>query len=60
MMDVSKIDEKEMRCIEKEIYIHNLVQHQNCVRLYQSLKTSSKMYMIMDYCNGLDLGELLK
>ena len=49
-----------MRCIEKEVKIHNMVHHPNCVHLYQSIKTKSNLYMMMDYCNGMDLAVLLK
>ena len=59
-MEVANIDKQEMACIEKEVKIHNMVKHENCVHLYQSIKTSSNLYMIMDYCNGMDLGVLLK
>lgn len=54
-MEVANIQEKELLCIEKEVKIHNLVKSENCVRLYQSIKTSSNLYMMMDYCNGFDL-----
>jgi len=30
------------------------------VRLHHSIKTSSKIYMMQDYCNGYDLGVLLR
>ena len=49
-----------MDCIQKEVSIHNMVQSDHCVKLHSSIKTSSKIYMIQDYCNGYDLGVLLK
>ena len=49
-----------MNCIEKEVDIHNKVKTPHCVQLYQSIKTNSNLYMMMDYCNGADLGQILK
>lgn len=60
IMEVQNIKPMEMKCIEKEVEIHNLVKSKHCVQLYQSIKTSSNLYMMMDYCNGFDLGQLLK
>lgn len=48
-----------MECIEKEVRLHNLIQSTYSVRLYQTIKTSSNIYMIMEYCNGSDLAVLL-
>jgi len=48
-----------MECIEKEVRLHNLIQSNSSVRLFQTIKTSSNIYMIMEYCNGSDLAVLL-
>ena len=60
IMEVQNIKFSELKCIEREVEIHNLVKSQHCVQLYQSIKTSSNLYMMMDYCNGFDLGQLIK
>ena len=60
IMEVQNISKKEMACIEKEVEIHNRVKSEYCVQLYQSIKTNSNRYMMMDYCNGMDLGQLIK
>ena len=60
IMEVQNISAKEMKCIEKEVEIHNKVKSDYCVQLYQSIKTSSNLYMMMDYCNGMDLAQLIK
>lgn len=49
-----------MDCISKEVRIHNMIKSDYCVRLHQTIKTSSNIYMIQDYCNGFDLSVLLK
>ena len=59
-MEFLNIKPSEMKCIEKEVEIHTLVKSDHCIRLYQSIKTASNLYMMMDYCNGFDLGQLLK
>lgn len=40
--------------------IHALVDSQFAIRLYQTIKTGSNIYMLMDYCNGFDLSVLLR
>ena len=37
-----------------------MVNSEHSIKLYQTIKTSSNIYMIMDYCNGFDLSVLLK
>ena len=37
-----------------------MIKSDNCVKLHNSIKTQSNIYMILDYCNGFDLGKLLK
>lgn len=49
-----------MACIEKEVDVHNRVKSTHCVQLYNSIKTSSNLYMFIDYCNGSDVGQLIK
>lgn len=59
-METKNIIESEMACLKKEVEIHNMVKSEHCVRLYSSIKTGSNLYMLMDYCNGMDLGVLLR
>ena len=55
IMEVANVSQSELACIEKEVMIHSRVKAKNCVHLYNSFKTQSNMYMMMDYCNGFDL-----
>ena len=59
-MEIVNISAKEMSCIEKEVEIHSRVKTPHCIQLYQSIKTTNHLYMILDFCNGSDLGQLLK
>lgn len=60
IIEIVDIAQDEMDCIEKEVRLHNLVQSDFSVRLYQTIKTSSNIYMMMEYCNGSDLAVLLQ
>jgi serine/threonine protein kinase len=60
IMEVAGISQEDMDCISKEVRIQNMVKSEQCVRLHQTIKTSSNIYMIQDYCNGFDLSVLLK
>lgn len=59
IIEIVQISQEDMDCIEKEVRLHNLVQSLYSVRLYQTIKTSSNIYMMMEYCNGSDLAVLL-
>lgn len=49
-----------MDCIQKEVRIHALIDSPYAIKLYQTIKTTSNIYMLMDYCNGFDLSMLLR
>jgi len=49
-----------MDCIQKEVRLHSMIKNDYSVRLFQTIKTSSNIYMIQELCNGFDLGVLLK
>jgi len=36
------------------------LNHENVVHLYQAIKTKRNFYLVMEFCNGGDLGKLLK
>ena len=60
IMEVNNIKPEAMQSIEKEVKIQNLVKSDYSVRLHKSIKSSNNLYMIMDYCNGMDLNFLLR
>ena len=59
-MEIANIGKKELDNIHKEVQIQTMIKSDNCVKLHNSIKTQSNIYMIQDYCNGFDLGKLLK
>ena len=60
IMEIANVPQEELDCIQKEVHIHNMIDSKHCVKLYQSIKTQSNIYMMQDYCNGFDLQILLK
>lgn len=46
IIETAKISQEDLDCITKEINIHSKVKSECCVRLYQTIKTTSNMYMI--------------
>ena len=60
IMEISDVSPDDLECIHKEVRIHGMVRSLYSVRLHQTIKTGSNIYMMQDYCNGYDLGVLLK
>lgn len=46
VIDTEAFSEPEMQAVFKEVKIHSLVQSNYCVKHFQTIKTSSKIYMI--------------
>jgi len=49
-----------MDLVFKEVKIHSLVRSKYSIRHYQTIKTSTKIYMMQEYANCCDLEHLLK
>ena len=60
MIEIVNISHEDMECIEKEVRLHNMVQNEYSVRLFNTIKTNSNIYMMQEFCNGFDLAVLLK
>lgn len=60
VIDLIKTSEEDISYVKKEIKIHRMVKSDYCVCLHKSIETIHNMYMIQDYCNGLDLAVLLR
>ena len=60
IIDITNISQTDMQGIEKEVSLHDRIDSDQCVRLFQTIKTQSNIYMMMEYCNGSDLACLLK
>ena len=60
IIDISDISEDDLACIHKEVKIHGMIRSPYSVRLHQTIKTGSNIYMMQEYANGFDLAYLLK
>jgi serine/threonine protein kinase len=55
MVDITAISNSDLVSLQKEVNLQTKIQSAHCVKLHASIKTSSNLYMIQDYCNGGDL-----
>lgn len=46
IIEIVDISQEDMDCIEKEVRLHNMVQSEYSVRLFNTIKTNSNIYMM--------------
>ena len=58
---ISKRDIKPIMLnrIKKEIEILSDIQHENIIKLYEHIETDEHFYLILEYCSGGDLYDLM-
>ncbi len=56
----SRLSEKLLGSLRKEVNILRSLDCENIVKLYDVIKTPRHYYLVMEFCNGGDLGKLLK
>ena len=61
-LDYGKMSEKEKQQIVAEVNILRDLQHPNIVRFYDRCidKRNLKIFIIMEHCEGGDLGQIIK
>ena len=61
-LDYGQMSEKEKQQLVSEVNILRELKNQNIVRYHDRIidKKNSKIYIIMEYCEGGDLGQLIK
>ena len=61
-LDYSLMSEKEKQNIVSEVNILKELHHPNIVQYYDRIidKQNQKIYIIMEYCEGGDIGKLIK
>ena len=59
VFDIGKFTDVEMQQVFKEVKIHSMVRSEYAIRHFQTIKTSTKIYMIQEYANCFDLENLL-
>uniref|UniRef100_A0A183BPA4 non-specific serine/threonine protein kinase n=1 Tax=Globodera pallida TaxID=36090 RepID=A0A183BPA4_GLOPA len=55
VMEKSKLDQKALRLLTREIDNMELMHHPNIIRLFEVVTTLSKMYLVMEYAGGGEL-----
>ena len=55
ILDRQKIKESDKKRIEREIKILKIMHHNNIVRLYDVINTSTTIYLVMEYIDGKEL-----
>ena len=60
VIDSENFQEAEMQQVFKEVKIHSMIQSDYCIKHFQTIKTSTKIYMIQEYANSFDLAVLLE
>lgn len=57
---IKEIDKKHLNAsMMKEISILRQINHPNIVRLFESIETEDRIYLVLEYCGGGDLGAYL-
>ena len=61
-LNYSELSDKEKQQIVSEVNILRELKHPNIVKYYDRIidKKNQKIYIIMEYCEGGDLNELIK
>ena len=61
-LDYGKMEEKDKHHIVSEVNILRELHHPNIVKYYDRIidKKNTKIYIIMEYCSGGDIGQLIK
>lgn len=61
-LDYGRLDEKEKHHIVSEVNILRELRHPNIVKYYDRVidKKNTRIYIIMEYCEGGDIGQLIK
>ncbi len=54
------MNENQWKLLNDEIKILNSLDSKNIIKLYNKFKTQKHFYMILEYCNGGNLEDLLK
>ena len=59
-IDLTNLEEKEIKNIENEANILTKIEHENIVKYYKSFKYKDSYFIIMEYCNYSDLAKFIK
>ena len=57
---MQKFEDAELKQVLTEVKINSLLKSDYCIRHYQTYKTTTKVYMILEYANSFDLETLIE
>lgn len=58
---IKEIDKKHLNDnLKKEISILGNVSHPNIIRLYEAIETEGRIFLVLEYCDGGDLGAYIQ
>lgn len=55
-----KAGSSALKLLEREVAILKRVTHKNIIQLYEVFETSKRMYLVMEFCEGGELADILK
>ena len=58
--NTEKFNKEDLDLVVKEVKINGMLKSDNCIRHYQTIRTTNRIYMIQEYANCFDLECLLE
>lgn len=59
-INLSRLNARLRQSLESEVSILKRISHRNVVQLYEVLEAHGRLFIVMEYCAGGDLAQLLK
>lgn len=59
-INVARLSSKLKQSLESEVSILKRISHANVVQLYEVLEQHGRLYLVMEFCAGGDLAQLLR
>ena len=57
--EIIQYNYEEILLINNEIFIMKLINHKNCIKLYEIIESPSYIFLICEYSSGIKLSELI-
>jgi len=59
-VNTSRLNAKLLASLDSEVNILRNVKHENIIELFDIFKEPDKLYLVLEYCDGGDLSEMIK
>ena len=60
VLNKAKMDQKERLFMKREIELLKKFNNENIITLHEVINTETRVYLILDYCNGGDLSQYIQ